>query len=71
MKCLCDKKKLMLPHKVTLGLNIHNDKWVFDPKWKAHDIQPWIKHDINHQSTLRSCKVLNSQERAYPDIFQK
>ena len=32
MKCLCGKKKLMLPHKVKHGLNIHNDKWVFDPK---------------------------------------
>jgi hypothetical protein len=27
-------------------LNIHDDKWVFDPKWKEHDTQAQIKQDI-------------------------
>jgi hypothetical protein len=26
------KKKLRLPHKVACRLNIHDDKWIFDPK---------------------------------------
>jgi hypothetical protein len=36
MMCLCDKKKLMLLHKVACRLNIHDVKWIFDPKWKEH-----------------------------------
>jgi hypothetical protein len=32
MKCLCGKKKLRLLDKVTCRLNIHDDKWAFDPK---------------------------------------
>jgi hypothetical protein len=32
MKCLCGKKKLTLLHKIACLLNIHDDKWVFDPK---------------------------------------
>jgi hypothetical protein len=32
MKCLCGKKKLSLLYKVSYTLNIHDDKWIFDPK---------------------------------------
>jgi hypothetical protein len=30
------QKKLKLLHKVACRLNIHDDKWNFDPKWKEH-----------------------------------
>jgi hypothetical protein len=30
------QKKLSLLHKVACRLNIHDDKWIFDPKWKEH-----------------------------------
>jgi hypothetical protein len=32
MKCLCGKKKLSLLYKVAYTENIHDDKWIFDPK---------------------------------------
>jgi hypothetical protein len=31
-ECLCGKKKLKLLHKVACRLNIHDDKWIFDPE---------------------------------------
>jgi hypothetical protein len=36
MKCLCGKKKLRLLPKVACRLNIHDDKWIFDPKRKKY-----------------------------------
>jgi hypothetical protein len=30
------QKKLRLLHKVACRLNIHGDRWIFDPKWKEH-----------------------------------
>ena len=32
-------KGAMPPQEVHHGLNIHNDKKVFDPKWQKHGIQ--------------------------------
>jgi hypothetical protein len=32
MKCFYRKKKLRVLHKVAFRLNIHDDKWIFDPK---------------------------------------
>jgi hypothetical protein len=37
------QKELMLLHKVTRRLNIHDDNKVFDFKWKEHDSQAEIK----------------------------
>jgi hypothetical protein len=37
----------MLLHKVKYGLNIHDDNKIFDPKWKKHESQAWIKQDIS------------------------
>jgi hypothetical protein len=43
---LQQKEAYRLLHKITCRLNIHNDKWVFDPKWKEHDTQAQIKQDV-------------------------
>jgi hypothetical protein len=37
------QKKLRLLHKVACRLNIHADKWIFDPKWKEHG----SKHNLS------------------------
>jgi hypothetical protein len=34
MEFLCSKKKLRLLHMVACMLNIHDDKWIFDPNEK-------------------------------------
>jgi hypothetical protein len=46
MKCFCGKKKLRLLHKVACRLNIHDDKWVFEPQMKRTWFQAQIKQDI-------------------------
>jgi hypothetical protein len=39
-------KKIMLLHKITCRLNIHDENRVFVPEWKEHDTQAQIKQDI-------------------------
>jgi hypothetical protein len=37
------QKKLRLLHKVACRLNIHDDKCIFDPKWKEYG----SKHELS------------------------
>jgi hypothetical protein len=68
MKCLCGKKKLRLLHKVECRLNIHDDKWIIDPKktW----FQEQIKQDIAI-STQNEHERHSTHKRGSYNIFTK
>jgi hypothetical protein len=69
MKCLCGKKKLRLLHNVACRLNIHDDKWIFDPKWKTL-FQAQIKQDIAINTQIEHERRSTHKRGSY-SIFTK
>jgi hypothetical protein len=70
MKCLCDKKKIKLLHKVACRLNIHDHKWVFDPKSKEHGSKQKFKQDIAISAQFEHDRH-STHERGSYRIFTK
>jgi hypothetical protein len=62
------KRSFRLLHKVACRLNIHDDKWIFDPKWKEHQAQ--IKQDIAI-STQNEQERHSTHKRGSYSIFMK